>query len=101
MANLITEKGVITAEDQSSFRRHKLELDGKKMSLTGIKSVPTFTSKGLSVELEGEALEIVGKDLSVVQLDVAEGVLILSGKVNSIRYTAALTPTGFLKKLFK
>ena len=101
MANLITEKGVITAEDQSSFRRHKLELDGKKMSLTGIKNVPTFTARGLTAELDGEAIEIVGKDLLVVQLDVAQGVLILSGKVNSIRYTAALTPTGFFKKLFK
>lgn len=81
---------------------HKLELDAHKLlSVTGVKNVPTFTEKGLSAELDGETLLIGGKDLSVKQLDVESGKLVVTGFVTSLRYTVGASPSGIVKKIFK
>lgn len=81
---------------------HKLELDHERaMSMTGVKDVPVFTDKNITVRLEGETLLVTGQNLAVKTLDVENGKLQVTGRVFSLKYTAQSTPTSFIKRIFK
>ena len=82
---------------------HKLELDHERAaSMTGVKDVPVFTDKNITVRLENETLLISGRDLAVKVLDVESGKLQLTGRVNSLRYVAGGgAPSSFIKRIFK
>ncbi len=81
---------------------HKLELDhNRAMSMTGVVDVPVFTDKSITVRLAGETLLVSGQGLAVKNLDIENGRLQVTGRVNSLRYTAQTAPTSFVKKIFK
>lgn len=91
-----------TSPDRPSPRAHKLELDrDHSLSMTGVKDVPTFTDKNVTVKLDKDTLLISGQNLLVKSLDVESGKLLISGQVTSLKYTSTATPTSFLKRLFK
>lgn len=89
-----TAKTFSTGENASAngatiSRGHKLELDHHRaMSMTGVKDVPVFTDKNITVILDGETLYVTGQNLSVKNLDVENGKLSVLGTVNSIKYSA-------------
>ena len=81
---------------------HKLELDHERaMSMTGVKDVPVFTDKNITVRLANETLLVTGQNLAVKNLDIESGKLQVTGRVFSLRYTSQTAPTSFIKRIFK
>ena len=81
---------------------HKLELDHERaMSMTGVKDVPVFTDKNITVRLANETLLVTGQNLAVKNLDIESGKLQVTGRVFSLRYTSQAAPTSFIKRIFK
>ena len=81
---------------------HKIELDHLRgASMTGVVAVPVFTDKSVTVKLKDETLNILGADLEIKHLDIENGKLTLSGKVNSLKYSASSTPTSLFKRILK
>ena len=81
---------------------HSLQLsEHRLLTITGVKAVPTFTDKLITVELEGETLSVTGHDLVVKGLDLETGRFSAAGWVTSMRYSTAPDPSSFLKRIFK
>ena len=86
----------------AEYSGHKLELDHERaMSMTGVKDVPVFTDKNITVRLANETLLVTGQNLAVKNLDVESGKLQVTGRVFSLRYTSQTAPTSFIKRIFK
>ena len=83
------------AKAQLQLSEHRL------LTVTGVKAVPTFTDKLITVELEGETLSVTGHDLVVKGLDLETGRFSAAGWVTSMRYSTAPDPSSFLKRIFK
>lgn len=87
--------------EAKSARGHKLEMDHhRSLSMTGVKDVPVFTDKNVTVILDGETLFITGQDLSVKNLDVENGKLSMGGSVRTLKYSAQ-GATSLVKRIFK
>ena len=83
-------------------KAHSLQLsEHRLLTVTGVKAVPTFTDKLITVELEGETLAVTGHDLVVKGLDLETGRFSAAGWVTSMRYSTAPDPSSFLKRIFK
>ena len=83
-------------------KAHSLQLSVHRLlTVTGVKAVPTFTDKLITVELEGETLSVTGHDLVVKGLDLETGRFSAAGWVTSMRYSTAPDPSSFLKRIFK
>lgn len=83
-------------------KAHSLQLsEHRLLTVTGVKAVPTFTDKLITVELEGETLSVTGHDLVVKGLDLETGRFSAAGWVTSMRYSTAPAPSSFLKRIFK
>ena len=83
-------------------KAHSLHLsEHRLLTVTGVKAVPTFTDKLITVELEGETLSVTGHDLVVKGLDLETGRFSAAGWVTSMRYSTAPDPSSFLKRIFK
>ncbi len=83
-------------------KNHKIELDGHKLlSVSAVKSVPTFSDKELIVDLADEKLTISGQNLEVKHLDLESGILVVTGYVTAMRYSSGSTEKSFLKRLVK
>ncbi len=98
-------KNVATEADtrstaKASAEGHKLEMElHRSMSVTGVKAVPVFTDRNMTVRLEGETLAITGRGLAVKTLDVEHGKLSVTGDVLSLKFTGQTD--SFAKRLFK
>lgn len=83
-------------------KAHSLQLsEHRLLTVTGVKAVPTFTDKLITIELEGETLSVTGHDLVVKGLDLETGRFSAAGWVTSMRYSTAPDPSSFLKRIFK
>ena len=83
-------------------KAHSLQLsEHRLLTVTGVKAVPTFTDKLITVELEGETLSVTGHDLVVKGLDLETGRFSAAGWVTSMRYSTAPDPSSLLKRIFK
>ena len=83
-------------------KAHSLQLsEHRLLTVTGVKAVPTFTDKLITVELESETLSVTGHDLVVKGLDLETGRFSAAGWVTSMRYSTAPDPSSFLKRIFK
>lgn len=83
-------------------KAHSLQLsEHRLLTVTGVKAVPTFTDKLITVELEGETLSVTGHDLVVKGLDLETGRFSAAGWVTSMRYSTAPDPSSFLKRIFR
>lgn len=98
-----TSAGKSAVKSSAAERQgHKLELDHERaMSMTGVKDVPVFTDKNITVRLEGETLLVTGQNLAVKNLDIESGKLQVTGRVFSLRYTNQAAPSSFIKRIFK
>ena len=84
-------------ENKKPAKPHSIQLaEHRLLTVTGVKSVPTFTDK-----LEGESLTVTGHDLVVKGLDLDGGRLAASGYVTSMRYSTAPAPSSVIKRIFK
>lgn len=88
-------------EEKIVNKTHAFNYDGRRLNITGVKEVAHFEDKEVAVSLADRGLIVRGKGLSVSELNVNTGLLIIDGSVDSIAYTGSMEKTGFFKKLFK
>lgn len=70
------------------MENHVLQMENKsRLSMTEIQSVEGFDDETVLVNLKGEGLVISGKALHIETLDLEEGVLALTGEIESLVYT--------------
>ena len=93
-------------DSKSIDREHKLNIvDRKKVQITGITKVISMEEEQIILITDVGKMIIRGSELHAGKLDVASGVLDLSGRVDSISYAEYKTPgqkaSGFVGRLFK
>jgi len=71
------------------------------LNLTGVKKVKSTESNLVTAILDNGAIMIHGDNLSVQKIDIKEGILELTGNVNSIKYTNQIAKSFSLKNAFK
>ncbi len=70
--------------------KHSIVIDGRnKTTISGVKQVLCLTEREAEVSLEEGTLSVKGEGLHANQLNVAEGVLVVDGTVQSISYGQA------------
>lgn len=81
-------------------RTHKLICDNcSTLNLTGIEKADNATPTHFSCLVNGKTLSIIGKNMTVNKLDIAEGVAEICGEIEEIKYSL---PKGKLfKRLFR
>lgn len=94
------EKNVVTA------KKHNLEIVKRQnCNMTGVLDVKEFEPQGITVLLEDSVLMIKGMDLHVDHLNVEQGELRMSGKIESLQYHNKASfrkkGEGFLKRMFQ
>ena len=100
--NTAVAKSSTSSTSAAEHVGHKLELDHERaMSMTGVRDVPVFTDKNLTVRLDNETLLVTGQNLAVKTLDVESGKLTVTGRVFSLRYTSQAAPKSLMKRIFK
>ena len=100
--NTAVAKSSTSSTSAAEHTGHKLELDHERaMSMTGVKDVPVFTDKNITVRLANETLLVTGQNLAVKNLDIESGRLQVTGRVFSLRYTSQAAPTSIIKRIFK
>lgn len=93
-----------TAND--AYGAHTLFLkDRKSVKLTGVCDAISFDEQTVILDTESGRAEIGGEDLHVEVLNLKDGVVELSGRIDSIFYDtdnkADSTRKGFFAKLFR
>lgn len=82
------------------MENHKLVCENcNNLTLTGVEKADNATPTHFSCMINGKTLNIGGKNLSVKKLDIAEGIVELSGDIEEIKYTAP--KSKLLKRMFR
>ncbi len=71
----------------------------ENLNILGVTKVYGVSQTEVLVEIEGEKLSISGENMEVQTLDVENKTLIITGKVNSMKFSAPKVP--LLKRIFK
>ena len=81
---------------------HDLILEGRnKLTVTGVRRVIRCDAEGAALLTSKGTLELTGAELSVTSLDLDKGEVKLTGRVDTLEYTAEHTPGGFLRRLVR
>lgn len=88
-------------EERIVNKTHAFSYDGKRLNISGVKEVVHFEDKEVAISLHERSLLVKGRDLSVTELNVNTGQLIIDGQVQSIAYQGSMEKTSLVKKLFK
>lgn len=81
---------------------HDLILEGRsRLTVTGVKKVVRCDAESAAVLTSKGMLELTGAELSVTSLDLDKGEVKLTGRVDTLEYTAEHTPGGFLRRLVR
>lgn len=89
-------------EVKQQFTDHKINIDNRtKINITGVEKVISASQTQVIAKVSGSRLCILGKNLSVSKLDVEQGILDLTGELNSLKYSATASTQGFFKRIFK
>ena len=87
-------------EQNPSFNESKLTLVNRNnLALTGVERVIGANENCVHLVVAGDGVCIEGAGLHVSKLDVDQGVIVLDGTVNTIKYTGK--KQNFLKRMFK
>lgn len=76
----------------------------KKLSITGIVEVVSFSDKQINLNTNLGGLNIKGEELKMTKLDVQNGDIVITGKINSFIYSgneARQDSESILTKLFR
>jgi len=80
----------------------KITLSNRKiLIITGVTKVISVKDNELNLEASGSGLIVQGAGLEVTKLDVAAGILEVSGLVDSLRYTSIHAKQNLFKRIFK
>ncbi|MCL2228277.1 MAG: YabP/YqfC family sporulation protein [Firmicutes bacterium] len=73
----------------------------KELSLTGIKKVKSTEPNMVVASLGETGVVISGSNLSVEHLDIKEEQLIITGTIDSIKFTNTVSKNFSIKNMFK
>ncbi|MDY0404036.1 sporulation protein YabP [Virgibacillus sp. 179-BFC.A HS] len=86
-------------------KEHHLKLNNRKLlEITGVKEVDSFDNEEFLLETVMGYLIIRGQNLQLKNLDVAEGIVSIKGKIYEMSYVdegGQEKAKGFFSKLFK
>lgn len=75
------------------------------LKITGVKKLYSLDENLFVIETNLGKMKITGTDLEMQQLDIAEGILLINGTIDSIEYTENVkikkNDSSFIAKLFK
>ena len=71
----------------------------KKITLTAVESVDSFTEKQISLTLEGCRAQIAGEELKIVSFSKSSGAFSATGKIAALRFVQGKGKA--LARLFK
>ena len=72
-----------------------------ELSLTGIKKVRSTEPSLIIAILDNGSIIINGNNLSVQQLDIKEGTLVINGNIDNIKYTNKVSKSFSFRNIFK
>lgn len=73
----------------------------KELTLSGITKVISINENNAYVLVNGTKLNITGSEINIQKLDVNDGILILNGLFNEIKYSGKNVKTPFFRRFFK
>lgn len=91
------------AGDKIPVWRHQIVLvDRETLMVDGVSSLGSYDEKEVAMETERGAMTVRGEDLSVKQLNLEEGKIVIEGLVRAIEYEEARRERrGLLNRLLK
>ena len=87
-------------ETVTTKKAHSLCIKGET-TVTGITQVVSIEEKEVKLSLGEKSLVLTGAGFSAERLSLEEGILVLSGEVESVRYSSSAQAKSLLKRLFK
>ena len=87
-------------ETVTAKKAHSLCIKGET-TVTGVRQVVSLEEKEVKLSLGEKTLVLTGAKFSAERLSIEEGVLVLSGEVESVRYLSSAQAKSFLKRIFK
>ena len=73
----------------------------EKLTVTGVRRVLQCNAESAANETARGVLQLAGAQLNVTSLDLDSGEVKLTGRIDTVEYTAARTPGGFLSRLLR
>ena len=73
----------------------------EKLTVTGVKRVLQCNAESAAIETARGVLQLAGAQLNVTSLDLDSGEVKLTGRIDTVEYTAARTPGGLLSRLLR
>ncbi len=87
-------------EQNKSMELDKLLLEGqKKLNMTGVDAVESFSEQSLKLKVSGNKVNIFGENIKITAYNKANGNLSAEGLFNEIKYSHSKAP--LLKRIFK
>ncbi len=78
-----------------SIKKHRIEItERSNVIITGVSDVINFDEGSVILETSGGILSIDGQDLHIVNLNVDNGEITISGSVNGIIYPGSISKGG-------
>ena len=88
--------------DQNLQKPNTVMLENRaKLTITGVRDVDSFDEQNVVAYTDYGQLTIQGSSLSISQLSVESGDLLIEGNVSSLLYTDNRPNEGFFKRLFR
>ena len=85
---------------QNQIENDKLTLDGrKKLSMTGVESVNSFSTNALKLTVNGKTVLISGENIKIDSYNKSSGLFSATGVFSEIKYSIKKQP--IIKKIFK
>lgn len=85
---------------QNQIETDKLVLDGrKKLSMTGVESVNSFSDNFLKLTVAGKTVSVTGENIKIDVFNKSTGSLSATGVFAEIKYNVQKRP--LLKRIFK
>lgn len=85
---------------QNQIQNDMLTLDGrKKLSMTAVESVNSFSQTSLKLTVSGKTVLILGENIKIDSYNKATGSFNATGIFNEIKYSYKKQP--LIKKIFK
>ncbi len=80
---------------------HSLTLENREtLTVTAVTDVKNFDDESVNIIIEEGGLDVKGRNLKVVQLDLEEGQVIISGRIDNMIYTnRRLGSGGFFSRI--
>lgn len=91
--------------NQTEMVNHEIVLRNRTdLEITGVKKLESLNPNEFVVETVLGKMLVKGHDLTMKQLDIEKGILLINGNINLMEYATKQTKEkqqGFISKLFK